>query len=108
MNTTAQRLLATLALVIGFAASTQSFAQSGTITFTGRIVAPACTGSVSANPGDASFAVSLNSCANSQALVARTSVSTNGTTGQTAYLSSASASARHSAQGSTIITVTYE
>jgi len=69
MNT--KLTLAALALLIGSALSSASFAQSGTITFTGSILAPACTGS-SANLNTVD--VALDQCANSQAQVVRTSI----------------------------------
>jgi len=72
MNT--KLTLAALALVIGSAFSSASFAQSGTITFTGSIVAPACTGTGVASTNEAAFSVSLGQCANSDAQVVRTSV----------------------------------
>jgi len=122
MNTNSKRALSAIALLFSLAFTSSSFAQSGTITFTGRIVAPACTGSIqdshsNVRHADAPFAVSINACANSQALVARASVSTSGnSTQQTAYLSSDNASASYSARSiaddsddsSAIVTVTYE
>jgi len=72
MNT--KTTLAALALLIGSALSSTSFAQSGTITFTGSILAPACTGSGNTNANRDNVVVSLDQCASSQAQVVRTSI----------------------------------
>jgi len=67
----AKATFAALALLVGSVFTSAAFAQSGTITFTGSIVAPACTGSShTGNPAQ----VSLDTCAASEAQVVRTSV----------------------------------
>jgi len=72
MNT--NTTLAAIALTIGSLFSSASFAQSGTITFTGAIVAPACTGSINTDANRNTLDVSLDQCANSEAQVIRTSI----------------------------------
>jgi len=98
---TTKLILAALALTIGSVVSSASFAQSGTITFTGRILAPACTGSITPNtthPNTTLADISLGQCAaNSNAQVVRTSINTTNANSTTA---------QH--HNSVIVTVTYE
>jgi len=97
MNT--KIILASLALVITSAFSSASFAQSGTISFTGRIVAPACTGSIAANStaNNALDTLSLGQCANSNTQVVRTSITS----------SNSNSTTEHNTD-SAIVTVSYE
>jgi len=96
MNTKAA--LIAIALLVGSVFSASSFAQSGTITFTGSIVAPACTGSSSNAAG---FDVSLDNCANSEVQVVRTSIVSNTTNGNQVATQTTNTN-------SAVVTVSYE
>jgi len=97
MNT--KLILAAIALTIGSVVSSASFAQSGTLSFTGSIVAPACTASINQNNSNANsiqHSLSLGQCANSNAQVVRTSIDNNTNT------------AAHNDSNTAIVTVSYE
>jgi len=107
MNT--KLAIAAITLTIGSIFSTASFAQSGTLSFTGAIVAPACTGSIAntgtgtASANDTAFSVSLGQCANSDAQVVRTSVFS-----ANADINTDTNTNTERTNNSAIITVTYE
>jgi len=71
--------IALTALVLSAALSTPVFAQSGTITFKGRIVAPICSGTAVAGPAQANqqpaFSMDNSGCEHSAGLVASTRMS---------------------------------
>jgi len=99
MNT--KLAIAAIALTIGSIFSSASFAQSGTLSFTGSIVAPACTASINLNNSNANSiqdSLSLGQCANSNAQVVRTSIDTNNT----------NTTAAQNNNNSAIVTVSYE
>jgi len=95
----AKATFAALALLVGSVFTSAAFAQSGTITFTGSIVAPACTGSShTGNPAQ----LSLDTCAASEAQVVRATVAS--TTDNRASAVQTTAQNGTSA----VVTVTYE
>jgi len=102
--------IALTALVLSTALTAPAFAQSGTITFKGRIVAPICSGTAvaeQANPStqqSPAFSMDNSGCENSTGMVASTRVTRDVAPTQTLIRSQPNA---EQASSEPVLTITY-